>query len=83
MNISLLIQLLTSLTVFMSVLYYFIRDEFNGMTSKTSYSECLYFSLNTSLLIGLGNITPNTQRSVFLVICHMLLIGIIIIKSSN
>lgn len=83
MNVPFLIQLLTCLTLFMSFFYYFMRDEFKGMSSNTSYSECLYFSLSTSLLVGFGDITPKTQRSRFLVICHMILIGIIIIKSSN
>ena len=59
-------------------IYYFIREQFNGLNKDSSFLDCIYYSSTTMSSVGYGDIFPITNTSKIMVVIQqfLVLIGI-------
>ena len=79
------LYLITS--IIFGLIYYSIRgnNNFKGLDEKSSFIDCLYFSLTTTSTVGYGDISPKSELARLFVILHQitLLSEIVILLANN
>ena len=78
------LYLITS--IIFGLIYYSIRgnNNFKGLDEKSSFIDCLYFSLTTTSTVGYGDISPKSELARLFVILHQItLLSEIVIFVAN